>query len=554
MAAFRKATGTVRADGRVIPHSNVFVYEEGTTNEIPVYDNQAGAGDPIDQPLVTNNAGRFSFFVNTSVYPTFRLFFEKDGIDFDQINEDLDGITLPGTPGAPGITWKGEWESGTSYQIHDAVNHGDTDEERAYICIKEHTGEEPPNAEYWDILAASGPPGPQGETGSEGPEGEPGLVWQGSWVSQGYDEKDVVEHEGTAYACIQTHVSSEEPPNSSYWEVLAAKGEKGDQGEIGINWRGTWASAENYSERDAVYENGSSYVCIQDHTSDSDNKPPDASYWEIMAQKGASGAGTGDVIGPSSSVTGNIASFADATGKEIEDSGVAPGDLATSSDLTGHEAETGVEGHIPTGGSSGEFLNHLGAWDTPEGTTYTAGTGLLLNGQEFSVDFGTESGEAAEGNHGHNQLHDRAHDIDGVSDHNSMTANRIIGRNGSAGTPKQLTPAEAREVMNVANMHPPIENKTENYSLVEADDHKLITMSNASARTITVPENSSQPFSVGALITILNRNTGDVTIVADGGVTIRSSQGLKLRDQWSVAQIWKLDTDEWVAYGDLVES
>ncbi len=284
MALYRKATGTVRADGRIIPNTNVWIYETGTTDEIPVFNNEAGHGSPLDQPIASNSAGRFSFFLDTIHYPTFRLFFEKSGIDFDQINEDLDGITLPGSSGPPGqgFTWRGSWESNAQYEERDIVEH----ESIAYICIQDNENEEPPNALYWETFAAAGAPGPTGPTGL------PGLLWQGQWTSQGYDENDTVEHEGSAYVCIQDHVSPEEPPNASYWDLVASKGDTGEQGLQGIpglGWEGEWQDSTQYVYGNVVFHDGNSYVCIQDHTSDGGNVPPDASYWEYLAVQGEKG-------------------------------------------------------------------------------------------------------------------------------------------------------------------------------------------------------------------------------------------------------------------------
>jgi hypothetical protein len=60
-----------------------------------------------------------------------------------------------------------------------------------------------------------------------------------------------------------------------------------------------------------------------------------AGTWSIETNiRGASGAGTGDVVGPSGGVTaGEVAVFADTTGKEIEGSGVAIADILVVADI-----------------------------------------------------------------------------------------------------------------------------------------------------------------------------------------------------------------------------
>ena len=84
------------------------------------------------------------------------------------------------------------------------------------------------------------------------------------------------------------------------------------------------------------------------------------------------------------------------------------------------------------------------------------------------------------------------------------------------------------------------------------DDGKLITMSNASANTFTVPPNSSVAFGIGTQLNIMQLGAGQVTITAGAGVTLRSSGNkLKTKDQYSVATCAKIATDTWVVVGNL---
>ena len=93
--------------------------------------------------------------------------------------------------------------------------------------------------------------------------------------------------------------------------------------------------------------------------------------------------------------------------------------------------------------------------------------------------------------------------------------------------------------------------QTASYTLVLADNGKLVEISNASANNLTVPLNSSVAFAIGSQINILQTGAGQTTIVATGGVTINGTPGLKLRAQWSAATLIKRGTDTWVAVGDL---
>jgi len=63
-----------------------------------------------------------------------------------------------------------------------------------------------------------------------------------------------------------------------------------------IVWRGLWSGATSYEVNDAVSLNGSSYIAKLAHTGAS---PPNPTYWDLMAAKGADGAagsGAGDML------------------------------------------------------------------------------------------------------------------------------------------------------------------------------------------------------------------------------------------------------------------
>lgn len=90
------------------------------------------------------------------------------------------------------------------------------------------------------------------------------------------------------------------------------------------------------------------------------------------------------------------------------------------------------------------------------------------------------------------------------------------------------------------------------YTLVLSDLAKLVTLSNASAITLTVPPESSVNFPTGTQILFYQGDAGQVTITAGSGVTIRSEGSkLKISGQYGVAGILKIASDEWVAFGNL---
>jgi hypothetical protein len=90
------------------------------------------------------------------------------------------------------------------------------------------------------------------------------------------------------------------------------------------------------------------------------------------------------------------------------------------------------------------------------------------------------------------------------------------------------------------------------YTLAVGDAGQLVTLTNASAITLTVPTNASVPFAIGTQITIARSGSGSLTVVGDTGVTVSSADSnLKLRVQWSAATLIKVNTNSWILIGDL---
>lgn len=75
-----------------------------------------------------------------------------------------------------------------------------------------------------------------------------------------------------------------------------------DLGKIKFNWQGAWSSSTAYVVDDVVESGGNTYVCVAASTN---NVPPNATYWELMAQKGTNGTDA-DLISISGTVQGDI--------------------------------------------------------------------------------------------------------------------------------------------------------------------------------------------------------------------------------------------------------
>jgi hypothetical protein len=96
------------------------------------------------------------------------------------------------------------------------------------------------------------------------------------------------------------------------------------------------------------------------------------------------------------------------------------------------------------------------------------------------------------------------------------------------------------------------------YTFVLADaNNELITASNASAQTYSIPTNASVAFPIGSQINIIQIGAGQVTInaVTSGTTSVLSTGATaaapKLRAQYSVATLIKAGTDLWYVTGDI---
>ena len=93
------------------------------------------------------------------------------------------------------------------------------------------------------------------------------------------------------------------------------------------------------------------------------------------------------------------------------------------------------------------------------------------------------------------------------------------------------------------------------YTTVLADNGKLVTQTNGSPITTTIPPNSSAAYPVGAQINVAQLGAGKVTFAQGAGVTIVSTGATAsapaLRAQYSTATAIQTATDNWLVVGDI---
>lgn len=127
---------------------------------------------------------------------------------------------------------------------------------------------------------SQGPQGPAGEAGC-------GLKWENAWAENTNYYKEggtpcrtsLVSHNGTIYICIATHTSDSgnEPGVGLDWETNWEKFGESDR----LRWMGDWITSFDFKRNDVVrnYGTGNAYVCLEDHTSSSSDEPGFGAAW-----------------------------------------------------------------------------------------------------------------------------------------------------------------------------------------------------------------------------------------------------------------------------------
>jgi len=90
------------------------------------------------------------------------------------------------------------------------------------------------------------------------------------------------------------------------------------------------------------------------------------------------------------------------------------------------------------------------------------------------------------------------------------------------------------------------------YTFVLADAGKMVTSSNGSAQTLTVPPNSSVAYAIGTQIIVQNIGSANATLATAGTPTINSKDAnLEIDGQFAAATLIKTATDAWSLIGAL---
>lgn len=93
--------------------------------------------------------------------------------------------------------------------------------------------------------------------------------------------------------------------------------------------------------------------------------------------------------------------------------------------------------------------------------------------------------------------------------------------------------------------------KASSYTLTIDDAGLSVEFTGSSAATVTVPANADVSYPVGTVVEVLQYGTGQVTVAAAGGVTLRTASSLTTRAQYSSVSLRKRAVNEWIISGDL---
>lgn len=159
---------------------------------------------------------------------------------------DSDNIPAKWHLVSDGLSWRGDWEVSTYYNVGDQVKYGGT----VYVANAAHTsaatnelGLENDQAK-WDTIATS-------------------FYWTGNWApSTRYKINDFVVYGGTTYFCNTAHTSA----NSANLG-LEADQSKWTSFNNGIIYLGEWSDTVRYKVNDVVKYGSGSWICTEAHIS-----------------------------------------------------------------------------------------------------------------------------------------------------------------------------------------------------------------------------------------------------------------------------------------------
>lgn len=299
-----------------------------------------------------------------------------------------------------------------------------------------------------------------------------------------------------------------------------------------VTWQGDWALSTAYALNDSVANNGSSYICIEAHTSSATDEPGvgvnTATYWGVLAEKGADGTGAGTVTSIDITDGTGITS----TGGPVTSSGAITVALDAATQTSLGKADSALQ---PAAiGSTVQGYSTVLAGTT---ASYTTAEETKLSGIEALADVTDTTNVTAAG-----ALMD--------SEVTNLAAVKAFD-------PSDYATAAQGDLADTAAQPADVETTTisaqtgTTYTLVIGDRGQTVTMDNASANTLTIPTNASVAFDVGSVVVVIQKGAGVTTITGDTGVTVNgtSAGSVAISAQYQGVSLLKVATDTWIASG-----
>ena len=142
----------------------------------------------------------------------------------------------------------------------------------------------------------------------------------------------------------------------------------------------------------------------------------------------------------------------------------------------------------------------------------------------------------------------------GATDSNAA-ANAVLVGTGASATSWTTSPTISGTLTVETGVVAPLQINAQTgttYTFVLADAGKMVTSSNGSTQTLTVPPNSSVAYATGTQIIVQAIGSGTVTLAEGSGVDINSKDDNKDIDgQYAAATLIKTATDAWSLIGAL---
>lgn len=127
--------------------------------------------------------------------------------------------------------------------------------------------------------------------------------------------------------------------------------------------------------------------------------------------------------------------------------------------------------------------------------------------------------------------------------------------NGAGNNASQIIAIRLDGQQQVAGRYVSINAQTgTSYTPALTDENALVTLSNAAAITVTLPQNTDLAFPLGGRIDFVQLGAGQVTFAAGTGATVNSTATLKSRAQYSAMTAIKVSTNGWLVVGDMASS